>query len=117
MPIARKAMQSKDHWETVYATKPPTEVSWYQSAPTLSLDLIRKLDLPADATIADIGGGASTLVDHLCHRDFIAWWLSILPAMHWPPRGPSGRAGGGRALDRRRCHHASIARSVRRSLA
>ncbi|QWC92013.1 class I SAM-dependent methyltransferase [Cupriavidus metallidurans] len=70
VPIARKAMQSKDHWETVYATKPPTEVSWYQSAPTLSLDLIRKLDLPADAAIADIGGGASTLVDHLLSQGF-----------------------------------------------
>jgi SAM-dependent methyltransferase len=63
-------MQSKDHWEAVYATKPSTEVSWYQLAPTLSLAWIRQLDLPADASIADIGGGASTLVDHLLSAGF-----------------------------------------------
>jgi len=63
-------MHSKDHWENVYATKSPAEVSWYQARPALSLALIGKLGLAPDAVIADIGGGASTLVDNLLAQGF-----------------------------------------------
>lgn len=58
-------MQSKNHWEQVYATKTATEVSWYQPHATRSLDLIRGIGLAADAAIIDVGGGASMLVDDL----------------------------------------------------
>lgn len=58
-------MQSKNHWEQVYATKPATEVSWYQPHATHSLDLIRGIGLAPDAAIIDVGGGASMLVDDL----------------------------------------------------
>lgn len=34
-------MDRKQHWEHVYQTKSPTEVSWYQSTPSTSLALIR----------------------------------------------------------------------------
>jgi ubiquinone/menaquinone biosynthesis C-methylase UbiE len=63
-------MHSKDHWENVYASHSPTEVSWYQTRPALSLALIGKLGLPPEAAIADIGGGASTLVDGLLAEGF-----------------------------------------------
>lgn len=55
----------KQHWETVYHDKSPLEVSWYQSEPRLSLDLIAACAVGPDARIIDVGGGASTLVDHL----------------------------------------------------
>jgi cyclopropane fatty-acyl-phospholipid synthase-like methyltransferase len=55
----------KEHWETVYETKLPNEVSWTQESPMTSLDLIRKTQLGKDAKIIDIGGGDSTLVDYL----------------------------------------------------
>ena len=55
----------KKHWHRVYATKRPTEVSWYQSIPERSLALIRATGAPLTAPILDVGGGASTLVDHL----------------------------------------------------
>jgi len=58
-------MQAKNHWEQVYATKPSTEVSWYQPRATRSLDLIRAIGLARDAAIIDVGGGASTLIDDL----------------------------------------------------
>ena len=35
-------MERKNHWETVYETKQPNEVSWTQENPKTSLDLIRK---------------------------------------------------------------------------
>ena len=52
------------HWERVYAARKPDEVSWYQPVPSRSLELIRSL-APAPARVLDVGGGASTLVDHL----------------------------------------------------
>ena len=54
------------HWENVYVKNPSRRVSWYQEEPTLSLQLIRSLQLKLDSPIIDVGGGASTLVDKLC---------------------------------------------------
>lgn len=58
-------MQSKDHWEMVYTTKSATEVSWFQEHAALSFKLIRDASTPLTASIIDVGGGASTLVDDL----------------------------------------------------
>jgi 2-polyprenyl-3-methyl-5-hydroxy-6-metoxy-1,4-benzoquinol methylase len=58
-------MKVKDHWETVYTTKAPTELSWFQSEPTVSLRLIQNVAPSAETAIIDVGGGASTLVDGL----------------------------------------------------
>lgn len=59
------AEDKKQHWDKVYAERKPDEVSWYQAEPTLSLELIQGLKLPADAPVIDVGGGASVLVDRL----------------------------------------------------
>lgn len=53
------------HWQSVYGTKAPGDVSWFQERPDVSLALIEATGLPNDAAILDVGGGASTLVDHL----------------------------------------------------
>ncbi len=53
------------HWERVYGSKQSTEVSWYQPKPERSLQLIRDVGVLSDTPIIDVGGGASTLVDHL----------------------------------------------------
>jgi 2-polyprenyl-3-methyl-5-hydroxy-6-metoxy-1,4-benzoquinol methylase len=58
-------VQSKDHWENVYTTKAADEVSWFQEHAALSLKLIQEAGLPLTASIIDVGGGASTLVDDL----------------------------------------------------
>ena len=55
----------KDHWEKVYSSKAETDVSWYQSHPDCSLDLIRKFAPATAGCIIDVGGGASVLVDQL----------------------------------------------------
>ena len=54
----------KQHWENIYAEKKPEEVSWFQAEPIISLKLIQKIG-HQNAQIIDVGGGASTLVDHL----------------------------------------------------
>ncbi len=55
----------KGHWNRVYETKSPTEVSWHQAIPELSVRLIRNVTTENPASVVDIGGGASTLVDTL----------------------------------------------------
>ena len=63
-------MESKTHWEQVYQTKTATQVSWYQLHPTLSLQHIRSTGVGKAGHIIDVGGGASTLVDHLLDDGF-----------------------------------------------
>jgi SAM-dependent methyltransferase len=58
------------HWETVYKTKQPNEVSWTQEMPKTSLDFIHEFNLPKSAKIVDIGGGDSKLVDYLLEQGF-----------------------------------------------
>jgi len=60
----------KTHWENVYRTKRPDEVSWYQREPSLSLELIRRAVPGPSAQIIDVGGGASTLVDGLLRAGY-----------------------------------------------
>lgn len=55
-------------WESIHAQRPAERASWYQPSPEASLRLIEALGLPNDAAIIDVGGGASTLVDHLLER-------------------------------------------------
>ena len=55
------------HWQTVYATKSETEVSWFQDSPAISLEMIRAATPDRSAAIIDIGGGASRLADALLH--------------------------------------------------
>jgi len=57
------------HWENVYATKGEREVSWFQENPAPSLELIALAGLSEGASIIDIGGGASRLVDILVERN------------------------------------------------
>lgn len=60
-----QGVDDRTHWDDVYARKRADEVSWFQRAPTVSLAWIRNLNLPSEASIVDVGGGASRLVDHL----------------------------------------------------
>jgi SAM-dependent methyltransferase len=49
-----------------------TDVSWFQESPAISLDLIHATGVKPDASIIDIGGGASRLVDALLDEGFEA---------------------------------------------
>ena len=60
----------KKHWETVYETKNPDQVSWTQETPRTSLNFIHSFNLSKSAKIIDIGGGDSKLVDFLLEEGF-----------------------------------------------
>jgi SAM-dependent methyltransferase len=63
-------MEAKKHWEEVYSSKPADGVSWFQEHADRSLRLIRGTSLPQSASIIDVGGGASTLVDDLLRAGY-----------------------------------------------
>lgn len=60
----------KTHWEAVYKDPEKIDHTWTQHVPELSLTLIDQLQLAKDAPIIDVGGGDSTLVDHLLERGY-----------------------------------------------
>ena len=63
-------LDRKKHWETVYETKNPDQVSWTQETPKTSLEFIHSFGLNKTAKIIDIGGGDSKLVDYLLDDGF-----------------------------------------------
>ena len=64
-------LDRKNHWETVYETKNPDQVSWTQEVPRTSLDFIASFGATKTAKIIDIGGGDSKLVDYLLDNGFV----------------------------------------------
>lgn len=58
-------MDAQSHWDTIYRTKQPSELSWQQGAAALSLALIRDAAPDGHAAVIDVGGGTSPLVDGL----------------------------------------------------
>lgn len=63
-------MQPKEHWEQVCTAKPTDQVSWYQEHAEQSVRLIEATAVQLDASIIDVGGGASALVDDLLDRGY-----------------------------------------------
>ena len=58
------------HWNSVYDTKGEDGVSWYQSKPTVTLELLQAAGADRDSAVIDLGGGASVVVDHLLADGF-----------------------------------------------
>jgi 2-polyprenyl-3-methyl-5-hydroxy-6-metoxy-1,4-benzoquinol methylase len=63
-------MNAKIHWQHIYETKVPTQVSWYQEHARFSLQFIQNTGVQRTGPIIDVGGGASTLVDDLITAGF-----------------------------------------------
>lgn len=63
-------MDEKSHWEKIYSSKSATEVSWFQEEAEMSLGLITEVASDRNASILDVGGGASRLVDGLLREGY-----------------------------------------------
>jgi ubiquinone/menaquinone biosynthesis C-methylase UbiE len=63
-------MDTQSHWNKIYAEKAPNAVSWYRPHLEKSLSLIEQLAPQRSASIIDVGGGESTLVDDLLARGY-----------------------------------------------
>lgn len=58
------------HWDAAYRDHDPGELSWFQSTPAVSLDLVHRLGIPTVSAVVDVGGGTSRLVDALVADGF-----------------------------------------------
>lgn len=58
-------MDRKEHWETVYRTKLPADLSWFQERANLAVRIIGEVVPDHSLPIIDVGGGASVLVSQL----------------------------------------------------
>jgi trans-aconitate methyltransferase len=61
-------MERQAHWNTVYTTKGEREVSWFESLPAVSLQMMEAAGLSSETCVLDVGGGDSRLVDVLAAR-------------------------------------------------
>jgi SAM-dependent methyltransferase len=58
-------MDAKTHWEQLYQTKGPDQMSWFEPEATLSAALIQRVAPTRNEEIIDVGAGSATLVDGL----------------------------------------------------
>jgi hypothetical protein len=95
-------MTGRDHWDHIYETKRPTEVSWYRAHLDTSLELIEQAAPNRSSPIIDVGAGEATLVDDLLRRGYTD--MTVLDISNtasqasarvseMPPRASSGSAG------------------------
>jgi ubiquinone/menaquinone biosynthesis C-methylase UbiE len=63
-------VDEQDHWNRIYDRHDAARVSWYRPHLERSLELVELAQLPANASILDVGGGASTFVDDLLDHGF-----------------------------------------------
>lgn len=63
-------MNRREHWENIYLTKARDEVSWFREHLDTSLRMITNTGVRSEASIIDVGGGNSTLVDDLLAHGF-----------------------------------------------
>jgi 2-polyprenyl-3-methyl-5-hydroxy-6-metoxy-1,4-benzoquinol methylase len=63
-------MDTQEHWDLIYGTKATTEMSWSRPHLDTSLDLVERVAGDRSASIIDVGGGESTLVDDLFGRGY-----------------------------------------------
>jgi ubiquinone/menaquinone biosynthesis C-methylase UbiE len=61
---------SSKHWDGVYSTKQADQVSWFRPHLERSLSFVDRCNLPHDAGVIDVGGGASSFVDDLLQRGY-----------------------------------------------
>src|SRR5688572_28658709 len=57
----------RSHWDRVYA-KGERDVSWYETVPAVSMQMMEAAGVGPDTCVVDIGGGDSRLIDQLVAR-------------------------------------------------
>lgn len=61
-------MKRGDYWNAIYRSKGERDVSWFESLPATSMEMIEAVGLRPDTCVVDVGGGESRLVDALLAR-------------------------------------------------
>ena len=67
-------MDRRHHWNSVYSTKGEQDVSWFETLPAVSLEMMEAAGVDRHTCVLDVGGGDSRLIDSLAarHMDCLA---------------------------------------------
>ncbi|MGA3335415.1 MAG: class I SAM-dependent methyltransferase [Terracidiphilus sp.] len=84
-------MSARDHWDRIYQTKSPVETSWYEPHLQMSLGWITEAVPDRSASIIDVGGGESTLIDDLLAKQYRT--LTVLDVSEAAIRKSQNRLG------------------------
>lgn len=63
-------MDAQAHWDQIYSARAPETLSWYQVHLQSSLDLIAATGVGCEASVIDVGAGASNLAGDLLTRGY-----------------------------------------------
>jgi 2-polyprenyl-3-methyl-5-hydroxy-6-metoxy-1,4-benzoquinol methylase len=88
-------VQKRAHWDAVYLSKVADDVSWFQPHPQPSLAALDWMGVPKGASLIDVGGGASNLVDVLLERGWSG--LTVLDISRAALEVAKARLGDGAA--------------------
>jgi SAM-dependent methyltransferase len=66
--VKNPEMDHRQHWDSVYRTATPDQLSWFEALPTASIQMMEAAGLTADTCVIDVGGGDSRVVDALVAR-------------------------------------------------
>ena len=77
---APRRMTRLAHWQNQYATRAPDAVGWYEADPSMSRRLVAEALQRGARSVIDVGGGASSLVDHLVDKGVPVAVLDIAEA-------------------------------------
>jgi trans-aconitate methyltransferase len=91
--VAATNSERATHWDGVHSSRGPTQMSWFQATPAVSLELMDVLGVSPQSAVIDVGGGASLLVDHLLERGFED--VSVLDVSEAALRSARSRATSG----------------------
>ena len=94
--MSEKLLSAQAHWDGIYAQRDPTEVSWYEPAPELSLALIEQTGLGRNVAILDVGGGMSGLACALLRGGYSDITVAVISAVSQQAAGAALGAGSER---------------------
>jgi len=60
----------KDYWNSIYASREPTQLGWYQEVPEASMHLLSRCRLTRTDPILDVGAGATVFIDRLLEEGY-----------------------------------------------
>ena len=83
-------MSRAEHWDAVYGTQAPDDLSWFQREPVVSLRLLSAYSRPS-AAVLDVGAGASALGERLLEAGFTD--LTLLDVSQTALAAVRGRLG------------------------
>ncbi len=63
-------MDSKSHWDKVYTKGEIKKLGWYEENPQPSIRLIEKCNLNKEASILNVGAGATMLIDYFLNQNY-----------------------------------------------